>query len=412
MGLIYDKNEAQQDSNTTREPLADMTGESLPAGEAESALRLRRRSLSEVQGAAAEQPPVPESKPQRPRLVTARQDRPEEPQAESAPASAGLVHLDTLPETQEQPVSAEPSGSTEAEPLFEQAQPRGSRPRLTSRGPHAGVIEPPQVDTASDDSVDPGAESADPAPVAKPGRRRLTAPVPASGEPDSTPEPGRPGLTPPVPAAEESDSTPKPSRPRMSAETPQAEVTEPRVRARRPRLGEQKAAADAENAGGRSRPDPARLKVVVAELKAKQNLPVALLAGLLAMAAGAALWAVATSTINYQIGYMALAVGFLVAGAVRVSGHGVSKSFGWLGAGLSAGGCLLGNFLTNCMSIARETDLPVTAVLAHVAQSVTAGLGLMVAVHPIDLVFYGIAIYGGYRFSFWRLTEARVARLA
>jgi hypothetical protein len=51
-------------------------------------------------------------------------------------------------------------------------------------------------------------------------------------------------------------------------------------------------------------------------------------------------------------------------------------------------------------------------VLAHLGQNPAGALGLTVAVHPIDLVFYGIAIYGGYRFSFWRLTEARIRRLA
>jgi hypothetical protein len=215
-----------------------------------------------------------------------------------------------------------------------------------------------------------------------------------------------------APAPEESESTPKARPPEAPAATPEVQTAEPRARAHRRRLGEQKTGADTADGGGPSRLDPARVKLVVAELRAKQNLPIALAAGILAAVAGAVLWAMVTIATNHQIGYMALAVGFLVGGAVRVSGRGISRSFGWLGAGLAVGGCLLGNFLANCVSIARETDLSVNAVLAHLSQYPSGALGLTVAVHPIDLVFYCIAIYGGYRFSFRRLTEARIRRLA
>jgi hypothetical protein len=433
MGLIYDNNEEQQESNTTRDPLVDITGEPLPSSELESTLKLRRRNLSDVQGEAAAQPSEPELSVERPKIATIVEDRPEEPPAPATPASPGLIDLNTLPDTSQPPGSAEPPCSTEAEPVLEQAQPKSGRPRLTSRGPHAGVAEPPQVGAAPN-----GLANLDPEPDSqtagvRTGRPRLTSPVPAAEEPECAPKPSRPRLASSAPAPEESESAAKTSRPRLTpsapapeesesaaqasqphvpAAAPEVEAAEPRVRAHRRRLGEQKTAADAADAGGQSRLDPARVRLVVAELQAKQNLPIALAAGMLAAVAGAVFWAMVTITTNHQVGYMALAVGFLVGGAVRVSGRGVSKSFGWLGAGLSVGGCLLGNFLANCVSIARETDLSVNAVLAHLGQNPTGALGLMVAVHPIDLVFYGIAIYGGYRFSFWRLTEARIRRLA
>jgi hypothetical protein len=432
MGLIYDNNESNGDSNTTRESLRDVAGAPLPAGEAESAPKPRRRSLSNVREQDAAEPSQPESKAQRRKLGVALEERPEEQPAQPTPTPGGLVDLNTLPGTQESPAGAEPPGSAEAEPLLGQAQPTSGRPRLTLRGPHADVAEPPQDDTAPDGRADLDAKPEGQTPPARPGRSRLKPPVPGSGEPQSasksgrsrltspasvpeapasTPKSGRARLTSPAPAPETSESTSNVGRPRTSAPEPEVEPAEPRVKAHRPRLGEQKEGTNATSTDGQAPLDPVKVQQVVAQLKAKQNLPLALLAGVLTMAVAAALWAAVTVTVNYQIGYMALAAGFLVGGAVRVSGRGVSRSFGWLGAVLAVGGCLLGNLLTNCVFIARETDLPLKAVLEHLGENATAGLGLMVAFHPLDLVFYGIAIYAGYRFSFRRLTETRIRRL-
>jgi hypothetical protein len=453
MGLIYDNNESRGDSSTNREPLTDAAGAPLPSGEAESAPKPRRRSLSNVREESAAEPPQPESKPQRRKLSVALEERPEEQQAQAAPTPGGLIDLNALPGTQKSSVGAESPGSTEAEPLLGQAQPTSGRPRLTLRGPHAGVAEPPQDDTAPDGQTDADAKPEGQTPGARPGRARLTPPVPGSGEPrsasksgrarltssasvpeapestpksgrarltspasapevpESTPKSGRARLTSSAPAPETSESTSNVGRPRTSAPEPEVEPAEPRVKAHRPRLGEQKEDMNATSADGQAPLDPVRIQQVVAQLKAKQNLPLALLAGVLTMAVAAVLWAAVTVTANYRIGYMALAAGFLVGGAVRVAGRGVGRSFGWLGAVLSVGGCLLGNLLTNCVFIARETDLPLKAVLEHLGENVTAGLGLMVAFHPLDLVFYGIAIYAGYRFSFRRLTETRIRRL-
>jgi hypothetical protein len=448
MGLIYDSNEEQQDSNTTREPLLDITNEPLPADEAEPSFGLHRRSLSELQRETPEQSCGPELKPQRPKRAAVQEDRPEELEAEPAPP--GLIDLNTLPDTQEQPGSPEPPCSTEAEPVLEQAQPRGSRPRLKT--PRAPVTEPPQAETDPDGLVDLDGASEGRTPTPGPGRRRSARSAPVPDEPEATPKTGRRRLTssasvPEQPEAtsesgrrrltssasvpEEPEATPRTGRRRLTSSAsvaqepeaapesdrppmlaPEAEAVEPKVKAHRRRLGEQKTATDESESGEQSRLDPAKVQEIIAQLKARQNFPLALLAGIPAMAVSGVLWTVVTVATNYRFAYMALAVGFLVGGAVRVSGRGLGRSFGWLGAGLSIGGCLLGNFLTNCVFIARETDLPLTKVLEHLSESVTAGLGLMVAVHPIDLIFFGIAIYEGYRFSFRRLTEARIARLA
>jgi dipeptide/tripeptide permease len=146
--------------------------------------------------------------------------------------------------------------------------------------------------------------------------------------------------------------------------------------------------------------------------RAKQNFAMAVVGGFLAAALGAVLWPVVTIAVGYEVGYMALGVGVLVGGVVRVLGRGLDKSFGWLGMSLSVLGCLLGNFLTNCTLIAKETDLSLNAVLAHLTSNLTAAAGLMIAIHPVDLLFYGVALYGGYRLSFRQLTETKLVRAA
>jgi len=155
------------------------------------------------------------------------------------------------------------------------------------------------------------------------------------------------------------------------------------------------------------RVDATRVAQWLADARTRQNFPVAAAGGLLAAAVSAMIWAVITTATNFQIGWMAVGVGFLVGGVVRVLGRGLDKPFGYLGAGLAFIGCLLGNYLSNCMFIAREVGLPVTSVLTQI--SVAAVPGLMIrTLHPLDLLFYGLAVYEGYRFSFRRITAADI----
>src|SRR5438270_13589107 len=81
------------------------------------------------------------------------------------------------------------------------------------------------------------------------------------------------------------------------------------------------------------------------ELRSEQNLPIGLLAGIFAALIGAIAWAIVTVTTEYQIGYMAIAVGFIVGYAVRL-GKGLDKIFGISGAILALFGCILGNIFS------------------------------------------------------------------
>ena len=211
---------------------------------------------------------------------------------------------------------------------------------------------------------------------------------------------------------------------------PESFVCEPQPSSGRPRLGDthsQVAVLDApaeagtlpiydvtpertrqaETAPTESQVDPARVEQWIAELRSKQNFPLAVAGGLLAAVVGAMVWAVITVTTNYQIGWMAVGVGCLVGGIVRVLGRGLDKCFGHLGAGLALFGCLLGNHLTTCMFIAREAGVSVTSVFTQINPAAIPSL-MMATFHPLDILFYGLAVYEGYRFSFRRITEAEV----
>ena len=155
---------------------------------------------------------------------------------------------------------------------------------------------------------------------------------------------------------------------------------------------------------------PIETETVMASLRAEQSLGLALVGGLAAAVVGAALWAVVTLATGLQIGWMAVGVGFLVGGAVRLIGKGMGKPFGYLGATLSLLGCLLGNLLGLCAVVGQQEGMSLSLVLLNL--DLAAVPGAMIATFaPMDLLFYGIAVYEGYRFSIRRVSSADMARI-
>lgn len=146
------------------------------------------------------------------------------------------------------------------------------------------------------------------------------------------------------------------------------------------------------------------------KLRQEQNLLLAILAGLLAAAAGAAVWAIVTATTKYQIGWMAVGIGYITGVAVRVGGKGVDKIYGYTGAVLALLGCLAGNLFSICFLIAEAQKAPVLDIVTQLTP-VRIGQVMFATFQPMDLLFYGIAIYEGYRFSFRQLTQAQLKAL-
>ena len=107
---------------------------------------------------------------------------------------------------------------------------------------------------------------------------------------------------------------------------------------------------------------------------------------------------------------VSLGVGFLVGHAVRAFGKGVDTGFGVLGAVLALAGCLAGNLLGACIIASREMNVPLSAILGGLTPALAARV-LTATFQVMDLLFYALAVYEGYRFSFRRITEAETRRL-
>jgi hypothetical protein len=148
-----------------------------------------------------------------------------------------------------------------------------------------------------------------------------------------------------------------------------------------------------------------RLPIEISEkLRLEQNLPFAVIFGSIAALVGAALWAAITVATEYQIGYMALGVGALVGVAVRYTGKGIDQIFGILGAALSLAGCVFGNFLSIVGMIAKENSLNFFDVFSNFQFNMIVQI-MVETFSPMDIVFYGLAVYTGFKLSIRKITE-------
>jgi len=149
---------------------------------------------------------------------------------------------------------------------------------------------------------------------------------------------------------------------------------------------------------------------IIEKLKMEQNLVSGILSGLIVGILGAILWGIITVATGFQIGYMAIAIGAGVGLAIRKLGNGIDNIFGFWGAGISLFSVLLGNFLSIIGFIANAEGLGYFETLTLLDYNYVPEL-LAETFSIIDLVFYGIAIYEGYRFSFRLITEKSIQEI-
>lgn len=144
--------------------------------------------------------------------------------------------------------------------------------------------------------------------------------------------------------------------------------------------------------------DEAARRYEIEQQRMYQNMPLGFIVGTLAAVGGAVIWAVITVATGWQIGWMAVGVGFVVGHAVRAFGNGIDTSFRILGAALALFGCLLGNFLAAVGFMSQTLDISPFEVLSEV--ELRQLVDVMIAnFRVMDLFFYGIAVYEGYRLS-------------
>ncbi len=131
----------------------------------------------------------------------------------------------------------------------------------------------------------------------------------------------------------------------------------------------------------------------------QSNLGLAIIGGAVAALIGAAAWAAVTITTGYQIGFMAIGVGFLVGFVVRHLGKGSTPVFGAVGALLSLAGCVVGNIVAFTGLIARASGQPLLSALSEISVPAIPAM-LIGTFSAIDVLFYAIAVYEGYKLSF------------
>lgn len=147
------------------------------------------------------------------------------------------------------------------------------------------------------------------------------------------------------------------------------------------------------------------------KIEAEQNLGLGLIGGLGGMTIGAIIWALITYFTEYQLGIAAIGVGFLAGMGVRLLGKGLSQPFGIIGAVTAGIGVVLGNYLMILMLAMQEFGLSITQVI-QVAFDFPLMIEIMVDLFtPIDLLFYGLAVYYGYRTSFRKFTDEELSTL-
>ena len=160
-------------------------------------------------------------------------------------------------------------------------------------------------------------------------------------------------------------------------------------------------------------PDEVKQKLspeIIEKLRMEQRIISGILSGIIVGVVGAMLWGIITVVTGFQIGYMAIAIGAGVGLTIRKFGNGIDPIFGYWGAGISLFSVLLGNFLSIIGFIANSEGLGYFETLLlfdynYLPQVMGATFGI------IDLVFYGIAIFEGYKFSFRKITEKIIIEL-
>jgi hypothetical protein len=157
--------------------------------------------------------------------------------------------------------------------------------------------------------------------------------------------------------------------------------------------------------------DQMKHQMLMQQIRDNQNLGMAIIGALIAAVVGGAIWAAVTVFTGWQIGFMAIGIGFLVGWTVRKFGQGVDMTFGVVGALFSLIGCLLGNLLSVIGFLAQEYNENVFEILGSIDFEQALSM-LQESFNIMDLLFYGLAVYYGYKYSIRGLTAEEMASVS
>jgi hypothetical protein len=143
---------------------------------------------------------------------------------------------------------------------------------------------------------------------------------------------------------------------------------------------------------------------VIEKLRMEQQLLPAIGIGLIVGLIGAALWGAITVDTNFQIGYMAVAIGAGIGFSMRYVGKGIDQLFGVLGAIIALLSCALGNFFSVIGFYANSEHVGFLETLMVFDWTYLPDV-MIETFSGMDVVFYAIAMYEGYKFSFRIVTR-------
>ena len=142
----------------------------------------------------------------------------------------------------------------------------------------------------------------------------------------------------------------------------------------------------------------------IEKFRLEQNFSKALITGIIVGIIGALLWGTITVATGFQIGYMAIAIGAGVGLSMRFTGKGIDQIFGISGGIIALLSCVLGNFFSIIGFIANSEGLGYFETLSLFDYNQLIPI-MTETFSGMDLLFYGIAAYEGYKFAFRTFTE-------
>jgi hypothetical protein len=148
---------------------------------------------------------------------------------------------------------------------------------------------------------------------------------------------------------------------------------------------------------------------VYERLRLEQNLIPGLGAGVVAGLIGAMLWGVITVVTEFQIGYMAVAIGAGVGFTIRYFGKGIDTIFGVSGAIIAIVSCLFGNYFSLIGFVANYSNMSYLDAFSMLNYELVVQI-MQENFSPMDVLFYGLAAYEGYKFSFRNIAEEDLSK--
>jgi len=124
----------------------------------------------------------------------------------------------------------------------------------------------------------------------------------------------------------------------------------------------------------------------------------AIIGGIIGAITGSILWTAVTLFFNHEIGFVAIAIGFLTGFLVRILGKGRTIIYGVIGAIFTISGCTLGKLLTVIVLQSNEKGISIAEALRSFDLDATLPL-VKYTFNNYDIFFYLFALLTGYLYS-------------